>query len=133
MSIGINDPLDAFEALCRERGACQEALDYIASARARGWTVRDLIAGVRAHDASEGSDWCIWARLTLADQMTFAARLAFSDEGTKDDPRMAAHLDIYVATSATEGALLASRWTADELPNIARQIEDGVVERRRDR
>ena len=129
MTIGINDPLDAFEALCIERGACGEALAWLSSRREAGDDMRAMIALLSADQNKQG--WAVWARLTLADQLSFAVRIALSDHGTRDDPRMAAHLDIYVATSQTEGDLLAGRWNADELPTIARQLEDGVVERKR--
>ena len=130
MAIGINDKLERFRELCVEHEACEEALVWLDNCIAKKMRLRDMIEAIRVNP--EGADWCIWARLELADDLTPSALMAFSDEGTKDDSRMAAHLDIHVATSPSEGNMLASRWSEKELPNIARQLKEGTVKRKRD-
>lgn len=134
MAIGINDNLDALMPLCEERAPtgvpCEESLVWARDAHKRGLTIRQLAAEM-ATDA-ERRTWALWCRTELGAYFTHDARVAFADAATRDEPRMAAHLDIFFATSNTEGAMLSSRWSADEFPNIARQLEEGIVQRKRD-
>lgn len=125
--VGINDPLEGFIVAAREHEACDESLVWLGEQQALGATMRQMIARL----VDEHREWAVWARTEMADSLSHAVRVAFSEVATRDDPRMAAHLDIYFATSRTEGDMLSERWNADDLPNIARQLDEGVIERRR--
>lgn len=125
--IGINDPIEVFISAAVECGACEDAIAWLNDQRENGATMRQMIDRlIEGH-----TDWAVWARTEMAGLLSHAVRVAFSDVATREDPRMAAHLDIYFATSRTEGDMLSERWSADELPNIARQLDEGVIERRR--
>lgn len=131
MAIGINDDLTELLARCEpfvpSGVPCPESLAWAQECHARGLTVRQM-AEAMATDP-ERQTWAAWCRLELAPWLSHAAKVAFSDAATAGNPRLAAHMDIHVATSKTEGDMLAARWSVDELPNIARQLEEGVVER----
>lgn len=130
MPVAINDTLEGLEALCIERDACDEALAYIADARARGWTVRQFIDNAQAEFPAVYSEWALWCRLELSDALTFATKLAFAKEAMRNDPVVAAHLDVTIATAMTEGLAASEAWSAEELPQIAKELDQGIIQRR---
>jgi hypothetical protein len=130
--IGLDDDMAVFQQLYIACNPCMPSLDYVRLARMNGWTVRQFIENAKNECPADYVDWAQWCRTELDDLLTDEVKYAFSEIGSRSDPRWAAHADIYLADTAEEGNMLASRWNAEEFPNIARQLDEGIVERKRD-
>lgn len=130
MAFGVNDRLEDFRDLCATRGACQEALDWLDGYISRRQPLKEMVANIRAN--TDGAEWAYWARTEIADQLTAAAKLAFTDMATLGRPSLALAFDLFRADlTQAEADLVRTRWSADEYPRIAQELNSGIVKRAR--
>jgi hypothetical protein len=118
-------------AIAKQKNACADALNYMDECIAEG---RSLNSGMTLMETRLGPDvtcgWFLWARTTFPELLNTTIKRFYTDRITRDNPRIAAHLDLCCADlDPVEVALVQSRWTAEQLPNIARQLAEGVISR----
>ena len=105
--------LDTVEALANFRTqaqkaqACQEALDYLDWCLADQLTLADAAEQAVPRVGEAGSEFHFWVRTEMAEVISPEFRYLLTDLMSRDNPRMAAHIDLYFADlSADEAALV---------------------------
>ena len=127
MAIGINTPLSEFIAAAEGQGACAEALEWLRSLG--NITVRQMVEA--SADVPESQNWAGWVRGRL--DLTNPAKILLSERAVRGRPGLAAHYDIHVADTPSEGAVLEKLWSPDDLPETAEELRAGLVRRKRER
>ncbi|OJY68181.1 MAG: hypothetical protein BGP16_15070 [Sphingobium sp. 66-54] len=128
-----HDGLTEFRALSVTASACQEAFDYLDGCIADGLTLEEAALYAVDRCGPLGNEFWFWVRTEMRAMIAVNFRVMLTDLITRDNPRMAAHVDIYFNDlNETEIQMVTSRWTAEDLPNIARQLASGIVTRARE-
>jgi hypothetical protein len=124
-----NNSTEGLIAALSAKGACEESLVFLEQCRIDGLTVEEAI--VRSESEDGGEAWASWARTMIWDELSPQVKLQFSELATRNNARLAAHLDLHgEGLTKEEEELMQARWSDDMFPNIARQLKNGAVRRR---
>lgn len=124
--------LTEFRAICGDAEACPEALTYLDQCIGDNLTLEEAALHAVDRCGEMGREFWFWVRTEMSRLIAQNFRTMLTDLVTRDDPRMAAHFDIYYDDLCEpEIMMVTSRWTEEDLPNIARQLNLGIVSRAR--